>query len=359
VTLAFKALSLGAMLAGFLWLLSCGKVVNHGLLNYRSLEYTDTEKFLIVYYIFMMIWVNELWSALSHFAIAYVVQRWYFTPYGRNSCVGRSKWGLPAFAIVRGFIVGLCYHLGTLAFGAVMIAFVRVIRMGLAYLEKLSSDTGNCIGACIAKVLFCCLWCFESCLSFINKNAYMDVALHSSSFCEAAQRSTAIITNEVTALGALMGACWTFQLGGLGAITGLGALFTGLMVRHVDIYSDPTSEYYVQDPLLLTIFAAVISFVIALAFMIGFDTVSCTILYCFAIEKHQARTFTGKPMTVIDARGKPRTSFLLQLASAAEEGHDSDSELQGGARPRSCTPVTLQHLLQEEPKTKPYAGLAA
>lgn len=349
-TLALKAVSLGAMLAGFLWLLSCGKVVNHGL--YRSLEYTGTEKLLIVYYIFMMIWVNELWCAVSHFAIAYVVQRWYFTPYGRNACAGRSKWGLPAFAIVRGFSVGLCYHLGTLAFGAVMIAFVRVIRMGLAYLEKLSSDTGNCIGACIAKVLFCCLYCFESCLAFISKNAYMDVALHSSSFCEAARRSMAVITNEVTAFGALMGACWTFQLGGLGAITGLGALFTGLMVRHIDIYSNPTSEYYVQDPLLLTIVAAVISFVVALAFMRGFDTVSCTILYCFATEKQQARTFTGKAqqMTVIDARGKPRTSFLLQLASASEDINDNGDELQGGARPRACTPLTLQHLLQEEPK---------
>merc|ERR1719487_968150 len=134
----------------------------------------------------------------------------------------------------------------------------------------------------------------------------MDVALHSSSFCLAAQRANAVITNEVTALGALMGACWTLQLGGLGAITGLGALLTGLMVRHIDAYSQPTSEYYVQDPVSLTIVAAVISFIVALAFMMGFDSVSCTILYCFAIEKQQARTSPGNEQTtVIDARGKP------------------------------------------------------
>merc|ERR1711966_291217 len=107
----------------------------------------------------------------------------------------------------------------------------------------------------------------------------MDVALHSSSFCEAAERATAVITNEVSALGALMGACWTFQLGGLGAITGLSALLTGLMVKHIDAYSNPMSEFYVQDPLLLIIVSAVISFLVALTFMIGFDTISCTILY--------------------------------------------------------------------------------
>jgi len=352
ITLALKAISLGAMLVGFLLLLSCGKVVNHGL--YRSLEYTGKEKLFIVYYVFMMIWINELWSSLSYFTIAYVTQRWYFTPYGNKSCVGRSKWGLPAFAIVRGFCIGLFFHLGTLAFGAVLIAFVRVIGIVLAWLEKIASDTGNCIGVCIAKVLFCCLCCFENCLEFINKNAYMDVALHSSNFCEAAKRATAVIANEVTALGTLMGACWTLQLGGLGAITGLGALLTGLMVRHIDAYSQPTSEYYVQDPVSLTIVAAVISFIVALAFMRGFDSVSCTILYCFAIEKQQARTLTdkGEPMTVIDPRGKPRTRYLLQMASVGD-----DDDFEDGPR-QPCTPSTLQHLLQEDPKSQQQAGLA-
>merc|ERR1719265_2279059 len=150
----------------------------------------------------MMIWVNDLWNALSHFAIAYVTQRWYFTPYGSKSCFGRSKAGLSTFAILRGFTIGFCLHLGTLAFGAIIIAFARLLRMSLAYLEKVSSDNGNCIGACIAKVLFCCLWCFEGCIEFLNKNAWMDVALCSSSFCEAARRANAVIASEISALGA-------------------------------------------------------------------------------------------------------------------------------------------------------------
>merc|ERR1719247_1164005 len=181
-----------------------------------------------------MIWVNELWTALSTFAIAYVTQWWYFLPYSRNACAGRSKWGLPSFAILRGFFIGFCLHLGTLAFGAILIAFVRVIRMVLVWLEKISSDSGNCVGACIAQALSCCMCCFDSCLQFITSSAYMDVAVHSSNFCVGAHRATAIISNEISAMGALMGACWTFQLGGLGAITSLGALLTGLMVRHID-----------------------------------------------------------------------------------------------------------------------------
>jgi hypothetical protein len=314
---------------------------------YRILEYSRQEKAFIAYYIFMMVWINELFSAVSHFVLAYVTTRWYFAPYGR-ACVGKSKWGLPAFAVVQGFSVGIFCHLGTLAFGALIIAFVRAFRVCLAYLEKVSSDSGNCIGRCLAQVLFCCLSCFQSCLEYLNTYAYMDVALNSSSFCVAAQRATAVVTNEISTLGALTGACWMFQLGGLGAITGLGSLLTGLMVRHVAAYSDPTSELYVEDPVSLTIVAGFISFGVAATFMIGFDTISCTILYCFAIEKHHARTFAGKAQarTVIDAGGKPRTQYLLRLATFDEGGRQCCDGPPDSTR-QECTPATLQHLLEE------------
>jgi len=344
VILTLKAASLGPMIAGFLWLLSCGKVVDKGM--YRILEYSDKEKAFILYYLFMLIWINELLSAVSHFVLAYVTTRWYFAPYGR-ACVGKGKWGLPAFAVVQGFSVGFFYHLGTLSFGALVITFVRAFRMCLAYLEKVASDNGNCLGRCLAKVLFCCLTCFESCLEFLNNYAYMDVALNSSTFCDAARRATAVITNEISTLGALTGACWMFQLGGLGAITGLGSLLTGLMVRHVSVYNDPTSEFYVQDPVSLTIVAGFISLLVAATFMIGFDTISCTILYCFAIEKHHTRTFAGKPQsrTIMDAGGKPCTRYLLRLATF-DHGSSRDNGFPESVR-RECTPSTLQHLLQD------------
>jgi len=358
ITLVFKSIFLVTMLLGFFWLLSCGEVKDHGM--YRTLEYSDTERIYIWYYVFMMIWVSELCSAMSHFVLSYVTERWYFTPY-RKGCIGRGKVDLPGFAILQAYSVGILFHLGSLAFGAVVIAFIRVLRMALAYVGRESSASGNCCSACLAKVAFCCLTCCEGCLQFLNKNAYMDIALHSSTFCVAARRANALIAGEVTALGALEGACWIFQIGGLGAITGLGALLTFFMVRHTDIYSEPTSEQYVQDPVLMVLVAAVISFLIALVFVISFDTISSTILYCFAIEKQQAREFTGQALeggysvSTKSTVGKPATRSLLRMAHHdLEEG---DNELH-----RGCTPSTLEHLLKEqsyqheiyqEPRLKP------
>lgn len=345
ITLFFKCIFLVTMLFGFFWLLSCGTLKDHGM--YRSLEYSDKEKVYIVYYVFMMIWVNELCSAMSHFVLAFITQRWYFTPYQRG-CIGREKADLPVFAILQAYRIGLCFHLGSLAFGAVVIAFVRVLRMALAYVAKNADESGNCIAACLAKAAFCCLTCCEGCLQFLNKNAYMDIALYSSNFCIAAQRANALIAGEITAVGALTGACWIFQCGGVGAITGLGALFTFLMVRHTDIYNQPTSEQYVQDPVLMVVVAAVISFLIALVFVISFETISSTILYCFAIEKQQVRVFTGQvpergySVSTKNTAGKPATRSLLRLLQHdLEEDDDSPTK-------RECTPSTLQHLLQEQ-----------
>ena len=41
----------------------------------------------------------------------------------------------------------------------------------------------------ILKVCQCCLWCFEKCLKFLNKNAYIEVAIYGYNFCKAAQKA--------------------------------------------------------------------------------------------------------------------------------------------------------------------------
>jgi len=304
VTLFFKCSMLTLMSIGFLWMLSAGKVTHHGL--YRSFSYDVWEKRYIAYYFFMMIWVNDLCDAMSHFVLAYAVQLWYFSPIEND-----AKVEVPSLAIFRGYRVGLLCHIGTLAFGAVIIAVVRSVRMALAYAEKLANDTYNCAAACIAKAFLCCFTCIQNGLEFLNKNAYIDVAITSSNFCSAASRATLVVSSEMTAVSALNGACWIVQLAGLGAITGLGSVASWLLVTRVGNFSDPNSPSYVHDPVFLTLVAAVISFLVAFIFMIVFDTVSDSILYCYALEKRRHRGRTEND-------GEPVPRGLMRLV--AQEG---------------------------------------
>merc|ERR1712066_826308 len=135
-------------------------------------------------------------------------------------------------------------------------------------------DSGNPVGSCLAKVCVCCLWCFEKCIAFLNKNAYMDIAITSSNFCPAARRAMQVILENVAAIAILNGVVTIVFYLGVSTVTCLGSYLTWLMVNHNSYFTDPTSELYVQEPVLVTVVAGIISWLIATTFMVVLDTTS-------------------------------------------------------------------------------------
>ncbi len=67
------------------------------------------------------------------------------------------------------------FHAGSIAFGALLIAVIQLLRAILAYAQKkLKNKTGKCVKAMLC-VCACCLWCFEKILRYINRQAYIEV----------------------------------------------------------------------------------------------------------------------------------------------------------------------------------------
>jgi len=115
----------------------------------------------------------------------------------------------------------------------------------------------------------------------------MDVAINSSDFCHAARRAMRVIVEQAATIAILNGATWIFFIAGLGTITAAGAYITFIAVKGLPYFSD-AEKYpatYVAEPVPVTVAAGIISAIIAWSFLIVFDTVSDTVLYCFAIEK--------------------------------------------------------------------------
>mmetsp|Transcript_47922 Transcript_47922/g.111802 ORF Transcript_47922/g.111802 Transcript_47922/m.111802 type:complete len:645 (-) Transcript_47922:113-2047(-) len=286
-TLVLKVTVLAPLLVGFVLLLSTGDVQPHG--TYRTFHYNHTQSVFIACYFFAILWAWELCNALSHFVLAYVVQRWYFTPYFVN-----TKRVNP-IVLLEGYWLGVVYHLGTLALGSVIIACVRFLRVCLAVLERQAKYSGNCIGACLSRICFACLTCMQRLVEFLNKNAYIEVAVSSSPFCVAAYRAGAVINREIAAVAALNGACWILKLAGLGAIAAVGGLVAWVRLRTEPDYSSIVSARYVQDPVLLTLVAIAICIAIAYTFLTVFDMACDTVLYCFATERQRQRLKLGAP----------------------------------------------------------------
>ena len=69
----------------------------------------------------------------------------------------------------------------------------------MAYIERKLKDrigSSNPINI-ILKVCQCCLWCFEKCMKFLNRNAYIEVAIYGYNFCKAARKAFTLLARFV------------------------------------------------------------------------------------------------------------------------------------------------------------------
>merc|ERR1719223_97531 len=90
---------------------------------------------------------------------------------------------------------------------------------------------------------------------------------------------------EASAIAILNGSCFIFQLCGVGVITGGGAALTYIMVTNVDEFAIATNPHYVADPALCAGVGGFICFLVSVSFMLVFDMVADTMLFCFAQDK--------------------------------------------------------------------------
>ena len=61
------------------------------------------------------------------------------------------------------------YHLGTLAFGSLIIGIIRFIQSILNRVEKTLGKYNNDLTKCLLCMCKCCLWCLEKFMKFLNR----------------------------------------------------------------------------------------------------------------------------------------------------------------------------------------------
>mmetsp|Transcript_73337 Transcript_73337/g.203492 ORF Transcript_73337/g.203492 Transcript_73337/m.203492 type:complete len:952 (-) Transcript_73337:88-2943(-) len=143
--------------------------------------------------LFAYLWNNALLIAIGQCVIAGAVGIWFTTPEkDRRGYVVKTSLG----NVFR-------YHLGSLAFGAFILALIQLLRYLMNYFEKQAKAQKNRIAACVFKVIRYILWCFEKCVQFLNKNAYIQIALIGENFCKSAKEAFYLITRNLLRFGAV------------------------------------------------------------------------------------------------------------------------------------------------------------
>uniref|UniRef100_A0A8C5A8U2 Choline transporter-like protein 4 n=1 Tax=Gadus morhua TaxID=8049 RepID=A0A8C5A8U2_GADMO len=107
---------------------------------------------------------------------------------------------IPYFPLSSAFIRTLRYHVGSLAFGALILTLVQIVRILLEYIDHKTRCKAPAQNPC-ARFLMCCLkccfWCLEKFIKFLNRNAYIMIAVYGKNFCVSAKNAFFLLMRNI------------------------------------------------------------------------------------------------------------------------------------------------------------------
>mmetsp|Transcript_2504 Transcript_2504/g.5963 ORF Transcript_2504/g.5963 Transcript_2504/m.5963 type:complete len:703 (+) Transcript_2504:182-2290(+) len=258
----------------------------------RTYEYSEDVRKLGWFLLFCFFWTGSFILAIGEMVIAMAVSKWYFTAERRL-----ITQHLP-FAALWSTIV---YHLGTCAFGSLIIAIIKMLRAIMAYIKKQISETSNeKLANCLFCCCQCCLCCLEKCVEFINENAYIQCAIFGTPFCESGRKAFYLILRNAARIGAVSYVSAAVLVVGklfIAALTTFLAYYT--LTEHLEL------EVWSFGGPIAMIF--IISYFVADMFMDVFDISILCVLHCFIADEEmfdgQARYADGNLKEFVDKHG--------------------------------------------------------
>ncbi|VDK32669.1 unnamed protein product [Taenia asiatica] len=151
---------------------------------------------LQVYNFIMCIWLINFFIALDQVTLAGTFATFYFNSQRqrhRQTIVGCC--GLWLLFTTCGS--ALIYNTGSLAFGSLLITIFWFLRACLLRLERRLKTSNNELAKFFLRCLCCCFWCLEKFLRFLNKNAYIMIAIYGRGFCRSARDAFQLILRNI------------------------------------------------------------------------------------------------------------------------------------------------------------------
>ncbi|XP_059827094.1 choline transporter-like protein 4 [Hypanus sabinus] len=189
---------------------------------------------------------------------------------------------IPYFAVSGSFMRTLRYHTGSLAFGALILTIVQLIRIILEYLDHKLKNVQNPVTRFLMCCLKCCFWCLEKFIKFLNRNAYIMIAVYGKNFCVSAKNAFKLLMRNIVRVVVLdkMTDLLLF-FGKLLVVGGVGVLAFFFFTNRIKI-SDPTFQVPVLNYYWLPILTLVVgSYMIAQGFFSVYNMCVDTLFLCF------------------------------------------------------------------------------
>ena len=248
------------------------------------------------FHLFSLFYVTAIISAYSQFVYSSSACIWYFT----------SEKGTEDHYVRKSFKRGLRYHFGSLAFGSFIIALCRLIMVWFESIKKRVESTAGKTSQskcfkCIMSCLQCCVGCIGKIMEFINKHAYIQIALKGDSFCTAAWEGFALIVKNLGRFStlALIGSLFT-TIGTI-FIAVSSAIIGYFLITQVPYFSDELNSCVLPVVVFL-----IIGFILGLVTMSIFGISGDALMHSFLLDeelnKGQAKSFPELQKFMSDER---------------------------------------------------------
>ncbi|CAG9809296.1 unnamed protein product [Chironomus riparius] len=253
----------------------CGSQ-SDGLKCHMSCHYTGIQPPPIaIYFKFINVigffWLLFFVSAFSEMVLAGTFARWYWT---------MKKSDVPFFNLTRSIYRTVRFHLGTLAFGSLILTICRIIRLILEYVnEKLKAYNNE-----FTKAVMCCCrclcMCLENFLKFLNKNAYIMCAIHGKAFLPSAKDAFSLLMRNFLRVIALdQTTDFLFFLSKL--LISLGTSACCYVYLTSEWFPKHFPHIFLHYPLAQILFIFILSYIIASIFFNVYSMAVDTLFLCF------------------------------------------------------------------------------
>jgi len=150
--------------------------------------------------------------------------------------------------------------------------------MIMKYIEKKARKNGATNGA-VENIFKCILSCFEKCLKFINRNAFIEVAIYGTNFCSGVRKAFMALENNKLKMVALNSvSTFILFLGKLAVV--FATVFCGILIMH----TRPSIDQPVKNGWAPILLSAIFAYVTIHCFISVYEMAIDTIFICFCEE---------------------------------------------------------------------------
>jgi len=141
---------------------------------FANIVWEDNTRYMMLFFCFGLLWVIAFIICLQQFMIAATVCQWYWSGEGGDDAAMPNS--ANSTSVFASFKWGIWYHAGSVAFGSFLIALITAIRIIFEYIVYQYEKVGNKenpVYKCLKCYIRYVLWCLDSYVKFITKNAFI------------------------------------------------------------------------------------------------------------------------------------------------------------------------------------------